>query len=120
MACNPDNPKETLRNSRRHLQGEYGLRRYLRKVAFAVLTLFGSMAVATALIGTSMGLNFLMGLAFGQGSQLYQLFRLFSSVFLVGAGLMIAAGGSIVAVLETVASLYDYGRLLLGQDEADV
>lgn len=120
MTCNKDGPEESLRNSSPYSRGEYGVRRYLERVAFAVLTLFGSLAVAAALVATSVGLNFLMAWAFGEDSQTYQLFRLISSVFLIGAGLVMAAAGSIVAVLETGASLVDYIQMLRGQDEADV
>lgn len=91
----------------------------MERVAFAVLTLFGSLAVAAALVATSVGLNFLMAWAFGEDSRTYELFRLISSVFLIGAGLLMAAAGSIVAVLETGASLHGYIQMLRGQDEAD-
>ena len=104
----------------RYSRGEYGAWRYLERAGLAVLVLFGSLAVTTAFVGTSIGLNFLIALATGQDSQLYQLFRLISSVFLIGAGLVVAATGSIVAMSETVASLSGYLQTLRGRDGADV
>ena len=119
MAFNKDDSDEAPRTSRRYSWGEYGVWRYLERVAFAVLMLFGSLAVAAALVATSMGLNFLMAWAFGEDSHTYQLYRLISSVFLIGASLVMAAAGSIVAILETGASLFGYIQMLRGQDEAD-
>ena len=108
MACRPE---EALRNPEGHLGGEYGVRRYLERVGYSVLILFGSVVVAAALVASSIGLNALVGLAFGEDSQTHRLFRLISSVFLIGAGLVIAAGGAIVVAMETLSSVIDYYRV---------
>ena len=96
--------------------GGYGVRRYLERVGYSVLILFGSVIVAAALVASSMGLNALVGLIFGEDSQTYQLFWLLSSILLLGASLVIAAGGAIVAVLETASSVVDYYQFTRARD----
>jgi predicted transporter len=64
----------------------------MERSGLAILALFGSLAVAAALVGTSVGLNFLMAWAFGEESQFYLLFRVISSVLLIGAGLFSSGG----------------------------
>ena len=92
----------------------------MERSGLAVLMLFGSLLVTAALVGASVGLNFLMAWATGEDSQFYKLFRLISSVFLIGAGLVVAATGSIMAILETMGSLFGYFQTLRGRGETDV
>ena len=120
VACNTEKREKVLQISLRYSQGRYRVRRYLEGVGFAVLILLGSLAVISVLVASSIGMNFLMRLVFDADSQTFELFQLISSIFLIGAGLTIAAAGSIVAILETGASLLGYMQMLRGQDEADV
>ena len=107
--------QETNHQYSREPQGGREIKAYFERAGFAVLILLGSLAVAAALVAGSLGLNYLMGLAFGQESEFYQLFRVVSSVFLIGAGLTIAAISSIVAVWDTVLSLWGYIQMSRGR-----